>query len=203
WSKSLLKLTYDFIDRSIASSPEPPLFAVPRVQFVEAGLALCHNQASSKPRAKTGSTWAVFLLEELIEGSDDMFVKFIHNMNANPLLNELDYGYDMAEFFVFTQHVQYVKTGKLAFISDYQGIIVLLTDPQILTHPYVFFICSDSILINACDIFGEGNIEASISKFEDQHACNEYCEWFGQEIFVKEVNDNEAAVNDDEVVVEN
>ncbi|KAG2112686.1 uncharacterized protein F5147DRAFT_771228 [Suillus discolor] len=172
WSKSLLKLTYDFIDHSIASSPEPPPFAVPR------------------PGAKTGSTQAVFLLEELIEGGDDMFVKFIHNMDANPLLDELDYGYDMAEFFVFTQHVQYVKTGKLAFISDYQGS----------TTQYR---CWDRSVSNGCDIFGEGNIEASVSKFEDQHACNEYCEWFGLEIFVKEANNDEAAADDDEVVVEN
>ncbi|KAG1780220.1 hypothetical protein EV702DRAFT_1043073 [Suillus placidus] len=171
WSKSLLKLTYDFIDHSIASSPQPPPFAVPR--------------GGSKPGAKTGSTRAVFLLEELIEGGDDMFVKFIHNMDTNPLLDELDYGYDMAEFFVFTQHVQYVKTGKLAFISDYQGSTVLITDPQILTHPSV----SDG-----CDIFGEGNIEASVSKFEDQHACNEYCGWFGLETFVKEANDDEVLV---------
>ncbi|KAG1819319.1 uncharacterized protein BJ212DRAFT_1268707 [Suillus subaureus] len=115
WSKSLLKLTYNFVDHSITSSPEPPPFMVPCVQLVEAGLALCHNQGGSKPGA-------VFLLEELIEGSDDMFVKFIHNMDINPLLNELDYGYDMAEFLVFTQHVQYIKTGKLVFISDYQGM---------------------------------------------------------------------------------
>ncbi|KAG2029448.1 hypothetical protein BDR03DRAFT_1018380 [Suillus americanus] len=194
WSKSLLKLTYDFIDCSIAFSPEPPPFMVPCVRFVEAGLALCHHQGGSKPGVKTGSTRAVFLLEELIEGGDDMFVIFIHNMDANPLLDELDYGYDMAEFFVFTQHVQYVKTGKLAFISDYQGSTVLLTDPQILTHPSVS---------NGCDIFGEGNIEASVSKFEDQHACNEYCEWFGLETFAKEVNDNEVAANGDGVVVEN
>jgi hypothetical protein len=39
-------------------------------------------------------------------------------------------------------------------------------------------------------------IGASVSKFEDQHACNEYCEWFWLETFVKEAND-------DEVVVEN
>ncbi|KAG1879968.1 hypothetical protein F4604DRAFT_1922644 [Suillus subluteus] len=180
-----MKLTYDFIDHSIASSPEPPPFTVPRVRFVEAGLALCHNQGGSKPGAKTGSTRAVFLLEELIEGGDDMFVRFIHNMDANPLLDELDYGYDIAEFFVFTQHVQYVKTGKLAFISDYQGSTVLLTDPQILTHPSVS---------NGCDIFGEGNIEASVSKFEDQHACNEYCGWFGLETFVKEANDDGVVV---------
>lgn len=121
WSKSLLQLTYNFIDRSIASSPEPPPFVVPHVRFVEAGLALCYSQGSSKSGAKTGSMRAAFLLEELIEGGDDMFLKFIHNMDANPLLDELDYGYDMAEFFAFTQHVQYVKTGQLTFISDYQG----------------------------------------------------------------------------------
>lgn len=121
WFKSLLQLMYDFIDHSIASSPEPPPFVVPRVRFVEAGLALCYSQGGSKSGAKTGSMQAAFLLEELIEGGDDTFLKFIHNMDANPLLDELDYGYDMAEFFAFTQHVQYVKTGQLAFISDYQG----------------------------------------------------------------------------------
>ncbi|KAG1796279.1 uncharacterized protein HD556DRAFT_1234744, partial [Suillus plorans] len=187
WSKSLLQLTYDFIDRSIASSPEPPPFVVPP------GLALCYSQGGSKSGAKTGSMRAAFLLEELIEGGDDTFLKFIHNMDANPLLDELDYGYNMAEFFAFTQHVQYVKTSQLAFISDYQGTTVLLTDPQIMTDP------------NGSDIFGDGNIEASVSNFETQHACNEYCEWpgFGLKAFVKEVNDendeNDKEVNDDEV----
>jgi hypothetical protein len=122
WSKSLLQLTYDFIDCSIASSPESPPFVVPHVRFVEASLALCHSQGGSKSGVKSGSMRAAFLLEELIEGGDDMFLKFIHNMDANPLLDELDYGYDMAEFFAFTQHVQYVKTGQLMFISDYQGM---------------------------------------------------------------------------------
>ncbi|KAG1874468.1 hypothetical protein F4604DRAFT_1680991 [Suillus subluteus] len=170
WSKSLLKLTYDFIDRSIASSPEPPPFT-----------------GGSKPGAKTGSTRAVFLLEELIEGGDDMFVKFIHNMDANPLLDELDYGYDIAEFFVFTQHVQYVKTGKLAFISDYQGSTVLLTDPQILTH-HIGRSAMDVIFL-AREI-----LRHPVSKFEDQHACNEYCGWFGLETFVKEANDDGVVV---------
>ncbi|KAG1822256.1 hypothetical protein EV424DRAFT_1321917, partial [Suillus variegatus] len=192
WSKSLLQLTYDFIDCSIASSPEPLPFMVPHVRFVEASLALCYSQGGSKSGAKTGSMQAAFLLEELIEGGDDMFLKFIHNMDANPLLNELDYGYDMAEFFAFMQHVQYVKTSQLAFISDYQGTTVLLTDPQIMTDP------------DELDIFGDGNIAESVSNFETQHACNEYCEWpgLGLKAFVKEVNDeNDKDVNDDEVEV--
>ncbi|KAG2336357.1 hypothetical protein BDR05DRAFT_896840 [Suillus weaverae] len=79
---------------------------------------------------------------------------------------------------------RYIRSSAL---NDpmYSGSTVLLTDPQILTHPSV----SDG-----CDIFGEGNIEASISKFEDQHACNEYCGWFGLETFMKEANDNEVLV---------
>lgn len=88
---------------------------------MEAGLALCYHQGAGRAGTKTGSMRAAFLLKELIEGGDEFFLKFIHNMDANPLLDELDYGYDLAEFFVFTQHVQYVKTGQLAFISDYQG----------------------------------------------------------------------------------
>jgi hypothetical protein len=29
------------------------------------------------------------------------------------------------------------------------------------------------------DIFGDGNIEGAVSKFEEQHGCNKYCEWSG------------------------
>ncbi|KAG1796185.1 hypothetical protein EV424DRAFT_1353194 [Suillus variegatus] len=91
-------------------------------------------------------------------------------MDANPLLDELDYSYDLAEFFVFTQHVQYVKTGQLAFISDYQGSTVLSVS-------------------DGSDIFGDGNIEAVVSEFESKHLCNEYCKWagFGLKPFGKEV----------------
>jgi hypothetical protein len=119
WAKSLLKLTYDFIDRCVASSSEPPPFPIPRVCFVEGGLALAYFQGDRKPGGKTGSTRAVFLLEEFIDSDGENFVKFIHNMDANPLIDYDEYGYDLAVFFSFTQHIQYAKTGKLAFISDY------------------------------------------------------------------------------------
>jgi hypothetical protein len=135
WASSLLQLTYDFIDHRRATSCPPP-FPVPRVRFVQAGLALAFVQGQAviaAPSGKLGSKSimpglkpcpirAAYLLEELIDGGDDAFVKFIHNMDADPLLDELDYGYDLAVFFAFTQHVQYVKTGGLAFISDYQGM---------------------------------------------------------------------------------
>jgi hypothetical protein len=135
WASSLLQLTYDFIDHRRATYCPPP-FPVPRVRFVQAGLALAFVQGQAviaAPSGKLGSKSimpglkpcpirAAYLLEELIDGGDDAFVKFIHNMDADPLLDELDYGYDLAVFFAFTQHVQYVKTGGLAFISDYQGM---------------------------------------------------------------------------------
>ncbi|KAJ8596861.1 hypothetical protein M405DRAFT_725396, partial [Rhizopogon salebrosus TDB-379] len=112
WAKSLLQFTYDFIDRCLLSSSHQDRPHIPRVRFVEAGLAFAYDQ---EPQGL-----ASFLLEELIAG-DDVFQKFIHNMDANPLLDEDESGYDFALFLAFTQHVQYVKTGGLAIISDYQG----------------------------------------------------------------------------------
>jgi len=95
----------------------------------------------------------VYLLKEKINGGSTVFTKFIHNMDCGPTLDEDEVGYDIAQFLAFTQHVQYTQTGKLVFISDYQGkwqlstscflffltsftgSMTLLTDPQILTDP--------------------------------------------------------------------
>ncbi|KAG1851806.1 hypothetical protein C8R48DRAFT_549510, partial [Suillus tomentosus] len=84
WAKALLGLVYDFIDRAIAGTPDPPPFNIPRVRFVEAGLALSYSQGSSKSTIKTGVPRAGFLLEEVIDGD---FTKFIHNMDPDPLLD--------------------------------------------------------------------------------------------------------------------
>jgi hypothetical protein len=166
WAKSLLNYTYDYIDHHISTSPTPPPFDIPRVRFVDAGVALGYGQrsASSKPgdksNTKAGTVSAVYLLEERIVFDDNQeFTKFIHNMDYVPSLDEDQYGYDLAVFLAFTQHIQYVQTEGLAFVSDYQGIyhahsltphftktdtnlgsLTLLTDPQILTHPSVFHI---------------------------------------------------------------
>ncbi|KAG1822234.1 hypothetical protein DFJ58DRAFT_618251, partial [Suillus subalutaceus] len=114
WAKALLGLVYDVIDCAVAGASEPVPFDIPRVRFVKAGLALSYYQDSCITRA-------CFLLEEVINGRDDDFVKYIHNMDPNPLLDPDEPGYDFALFLAFTQHVQYVKTGGLVFISDYQG----------------------------------------------------------------------------------
>ncbi|KAG2110403.1 uncharacterized protein F5147DRAFT_574967, partial [Suillus discolor] len=175
WASSLLQLTYDFINHRLATSCPPP-FPVPRVRFVQgqAVIAAPSGKLGSKSimsGLKPCPIRAAYLLKELIDGSEDAFVKFIHNMDTDPLLNKLDCGYDLAVFFAFTQHVQYVKTGGLAFISDYQGSTSLLIDPQILTDP------------DRQDIFSKGNIEVVVTMFKAQHVCNDYCEWAGLEKF--------------------
>ncbi|KAG1828238.1 hypothetical protein EV424DRAFT_1318562 [Suillus variegatus] len=168
WAKALLGLVYDFIEHAVASTSESLPFNIPHVRIVEAGLAISFFPGGAKPSVKTGTTHVVFLLEEVIDcGDEDRdFTKFIHNMDPNPLLDPEDYGYDFALFLAFTQHVQYVKTGGLAFISDYQGNTELLMDPQIMTDPSV----SDGD-----DIFGEGNISEVVSEFEKGHICNNFC----------------------------
>jgi hypothetical protein len=127
WASSLLQFSYDFIDHCISRSTEPPPFRVPRLRFVDAGLALSYAQ--TVPETSTGnqstklcSPRAGFLIEELIDNNDTSFTKYIHNMDCNPMLEPEDFGYDIAEFLSFTQHIQYVKTGGLAFISDFQGM---------------------------------------------------------------------------------
>lgn len=124
WAWSLLQLTYDFIDRSIISASELPPFKIPQVRFVDAGLAFAFGPlpAPKASSSMTSSARAVYLVEELIPGRNEDFLKYVHNMDSNPLLDESDDGYDLALFFTFTQHIQYVKTRGLAFISDYQGM---------------------------------------------------------------------------------
>lgn len=126
WAKSLLDYTYDYINHHISMSPTPPPFQIPRVHFVDAGVALGFSQCNTCPKSadtKAGSVLAVYLLEERILFNDnEVFTKFIHNMDCVPSLDEDEYGYDLAIFLAFMQHLQYVQTEGLAFISDYQGI---------------------------------------------------------------------------------
>jgi len=57
WARSLLQLTYDFINRSIANASQPPPFKIPQVRFVDAGLAFAYGPAAhtSKVGSKSSS----------------------------------------------------------------------------------------------------------------------------------------------------
>ncbi|KAG0709186.1 hypothetical protein DFH29DRAFT_870203 [Suillus ampliporus] len=104
WARALLTFSYEYIDHCVSNTSEPPPFHIPRLRFVEAGLALSHDQVQPghKSKSLTRMPQAGYLVEELI--TDD-FLKYIHNMDCNPMLDPYEYA----------------KTGGLAFISDYQG----------------------------------------------------------------------------------
>ncbi|KAH7909103.1 hypothetical protein BJ138DRAFT_1011500 [Hygrophoropsis aurantiaca] len=128
WAIALMRLVYDFIDAELQVRTGMP-FEIPQVRFVEAALATTTDQFK-------GAT--TYLVEEMIdEKTDGKFVKYISNERAAPRPLADPESVRIADFLAFAQHVQYRKTKKLAFVSDFQGGRTLLTDPQIITAPYV------------------------------------------------------------------
>ena len=129
WAKALLKMTYEFIDHAVDSATEPPPFDIPRLHFVDAGLLLAYSNALATTKdsgllsVKTSAIVSMMYL-----GKD--FVKYIHNGDVAPCdLLDPD-AENIAQFLAFTQHIQYVKTGRQVYISDYQGIFVLILEPS-------------------------------------------------------------------------
>ncbi|KAG6808192.1 hypothetical protein H0H92_005087, partial [Tricholoma furcatifolium] len=157
WARALLHLVYRYIEAEIVTRGEPP-FPIPQFRFVEAALAI--------EQVEAGKEAQVFLLEEVIGGTEGPFRKYLNNMSPIPLhlLNQQDE--ERGEFLAFTQHVQYFRTKKQIFVSDYQGGNTLLTDPQIVT---------DRLL---GPIFADGNVPATHENFEANHRCNKYCDFF-------------------------
>jgi hypothetical protein len=119
WATCLMSVTYGFIDRFLGKSHTTVPFNIPRMRFVKAGIAVGQQAISRRSTARAG-----YLLEEYIDPANSQqgpFIKYIHNSNAIPLSEDGEIGYDTALFLCFAQHVQYEKTGHLAYVSDFQG----------------------------------------------------------------------------------
>ncbi|KAJ7051607.1 hypothetical protein C8F01DRAFT_1066736 [Mycena amicta] len=161
WSNALMTATYEQIARvtEVKLSEDPtwkPQMKVPDLCFTEAGLAVEQGDAG---RAK------VYMVEERIWGT---FKKYIHNGSAR--LSDSARSDPVALFLSFSQHAQYIHSNGLAFVSDYQGgrlsngrETILLTDPQLITHPALG------------NIFAGGNVSSSFVNFGSQHVCNSFC----------------------------
>jgi hypothetical protein len=155
WALALFDLVYSFVDMELKKKGPAP-FEIPRMRFVEGAFAI----------EKEGDK-QVFLLEELIgKDSEGRFRKYLNNTSPVPLTFNNEDDIHRAQFLGFTQHVQYYKTKRLAFVSDLQGGNSLLTDPQIVTH---------SELGN---IFAGGNLPQGHENFEKDHVCNKFCKFF-------------------------
>lgn len=162
WANALMDLVYDYISE-VHETKGTPSFDVPNVRFVKTALATVQ-----------GATPNAFLLEEVIDAErDGPFRKYVNNDSTMPALG-LKSAMDLhlASFFVFCQHVQYLKTERLAYVSDYQGG-GLLSDPQIITAEKLG------------RIFADGNV--SFEFFESAHTCNHFCQFYGLERFSTEV----------------
>ncbi|KZT47795.1 kinase-like protein [Calocera cornea HHB12733] len=171
WATALMALVYSCI-REAKKLAQPDdivnTTVFPQVRFVQSGLF--RVKLPNPPKDKTRSTrhLLVYLVEERITGQ---FVKYIHNGSAVPRVQVGNEG-DIASFLSFCQHLQYVKTSKQVYISDFQGFNGLLTDPQIMTTPDI-----------PRRLFGDGNVARAFAAFESEHECTQYCMAYGLDTF--------------------
>lgn len=115
WAQALLDIVYAFVAEGTESLGRPP-FHIPQFRFVELALAL--ERSLDDGRQKN----AVFLVEEVIaKDQQGLFRKYLNNVSPIPLSMTCKADSDRAKFLAFSQHVQYWKTKKQVFVSDYQG----------------------------------------------------------------------------------
>jgi hypothetical protein len=111
WAECLLSMCYVYIQEVYKKGKSLPPFPIPELRFVRTALALAEKGPDIEP--------LVFLLEELISDEEHgHFEKYVNNSSAEP---EQDSS-ELLLFLYFTQHCQYWLTGKMAYVSDYQGI---------------------------------------------------------------------------------
>ncbi|KAJ7838040.1 hypothetical protein B0H13DRAFT_1651122, partial [Mycena leptocephala] len=104
---TMMNIVYKYMAAQEKYIGRPP-FQVPEMRFVNAGLAIC--QTDSKD---------AYLVEEWIDA--DQYVKYIHNKSGHPRrFDNPEYNLH-ARFLSFCQHVQFLKTDKPAYVSDFQG----------------------------------------------------------------------------------
>jgi hypothetical protein len=114
WAQALLEIVYDFVKEEADDIMKIP-FDIPQFRFVNAAIAI--EQSSSMSVKKT-----TFLLEEVIDkDTEGPFRKYLNNVSPEPLVMKTKEDEKQAKFLAFSQHVQYWKTKKQVFVSDYQG----------------------------------------------------------------------------------
>jgi len=128
WASILLDLTYQFIAHKVKTRGKVP-HPIPYLCWERAMITIVKDSEK------------VWLIEEWldIDNHKRPFAKYIDNHFVNPCIPEMvpPKAWETTDFLVFAQHVQWEKTQFIAFMSDYQGISDILTDPQITTNPYV------------------------------------------------------------------
>ncbi len=145
WASILMDMTYQFIAREVKHRGEPP-YPIPTLRFTRVMITLIQDLPASK----------AFLVEEWIDtdDSDCRFIKYLNNRVLHHISDsppQACKAREITDFLTFAQHVQWQKSGQLAFTSDYQGAGELLTDPQITSNPYVSLVFIS--LVHYSDIY--------------------------------------------------
>ena len=112
FGSALLDFVYEWMSKRTPAQE----VMIPEFRFVKAGYGMEGEEVINRQ---------AFLIEEWIDTSEGMqgkFRKYINNNSPMPVANLNDEDGWRARFLCFTQHVQYVEWGKLAFVSDYQGM---------------------------------------------------------------------------------
>ena len=116
---AFLNLVYGYVDKWCHEKGETRQTAkistgIPNVRFIAAGMGI-QQRGGDNPR--------VILVEEFINGS---FTKYINNADAQVLPQRCSdtEAKVIGEFLAFSQHVQYWKTKKQVFVTDYQGRLI-------------------------------------------------------------------------------
>ena len=116
WADALLKLVYNFMegqDHHQGQERGQDIPVIPQLHFTSCALACSDDRTN------------IYLVEEFIdEKVEGRFQKYINNSSASVSLSHLhgEEAINIATFLSFSQHVQYLKTKGLAYISDYQGV---------------------------------------------------------------------------------
>jgi len=149
WANALLDFAYDFIfdyaqNNNLNAPPgvEDFLSIIPLFRFVEAGVAVVVKPLETTSAGQPSTQRATYLLEEMLPGTPAEFVKYLNNFEATSFFERGDSEYELAEFLMFMQHVQYQITHwhGTAYISDFQGTKIL----------YITFPISQCIYTSRC-----------------------------------------------------
>ncbi|KZT10116.1 uncharacterized protein LAESUDRAFT_645705, partial [Laetiporus sulphureus 93-53] len=124
WAAGLMQLCYAFIQREDVIRGPPP-FTIPQLQFVCVGLAV--EDASDINDQNPSRRRQVFLLEQYIDSTaEGRWRKYINNDTPTPLAMIDEDDQHRADFLAFCQHIQFLKTKRLLFVSDFQGKYYIL-----------------------------------------------------------------------------
>jgi hypothetical protein len=113
WARALTNLAYDHATE-VGKRKGPPPFEIPRLRFVETAVAIEANADRA----------SAYMLEEVIPMTEpEPWVKYINNdtprlvlgCTASPLTIE------RGKFLIYAQHVQFWKSKRQVYVSDYQG----------------------------------------------------------------------------------